>query len=172
MTTSICRACTHPQAVEIDEALSRGERQAAVARRFSIPTSSMNRHRSNHLRKRLRRAAVEREAVPAGDLLEKIDSLNGETLRILKRALRAKDHELALKAIARAERQVELVADLTGLLKKGGTTVVNVGNVTIDADTGRRMAEVFLERHAGPAVAQLPAAPDEAHEDLAEGTQE
>jgi hypothetical protein len=61
--------------------------------------------------------------VQADSLLDRLLSLNAETMAILKeaRAGRIKDNELALKAIARAEKQLELQGKLLGELNEAPT---------------------------------------------------
>jgi hypothetical protein len=44
-----CRICTAPNRVKIDAALLSGVTDRAVARRFKIPHSSVQRHRVNHV---------------------------------------------------------------------------------------------------------------------------
>lgn len=67
-----------------------------------------------------------KEVSQADSLLDRLLTLSQETAAILKeaRAGEEKDNELALKAIARAEKQIELQARLLGELKE--TATVNV----------------------------------------------
>jgi len=67
------------------------------------------------------KAAAVSEAVEAGTLLDRLKALNHETAEILRevRADATKDNELALKAIARVEKQLELEGRLLGELNEG-----------------------------------------------------
>ena len=72
----------------------------------------------------LTKAEGAKDAARAEDLLGRLLSLNAETLAILAAAKAAEHHGLALAAIARAEKQLELQARLAGELKD--QTTVNV----------------------------------------------
>ena len=120
-----CTVCTHPKREEIDRLLvARGGTFRAIARQFRVGKDSLIRHHDDHLPATLTKAREAEEHARADDLLERLLSLNAETLAILQAAKRAKDHALALAAIARAEKQLELQARLAGELTE--TATVNV----------------------------------------------
>ncbi|HEV8232723.1 MAG TPA: hypothetical protein VGQ75_10285 [Thermoanaerobaculia bacterium] len=54
-----------------------------------------------------------------------------------------------MKAIGRAESQLELQARLLGQLRDRS---VNVVNFNLDPETGKRIAETFLARQTPPAL--------------------
>jgi hypothetical protein len=85
----------------------------------------LNRHKK-HIPARLAKASEAAEVIQADTLLARLLSLNAETMAILReaRAGRIKDNELALRAIARAEKQLELQGKLLGDLND--TPTVNV----------------------------------------------
>src|SRR5262249_26215106 len=64
-----------------------------------------------------------REAASGDDLLNRLLTLSRETAEILQEARKAGKHDLALRAIARAESQLELQARLLGELKDREVTV-------------------------------------------------
>lgn len=68
------------------------------------------------------------EVVQAGNLLDRLRDLNRETAAILRecRTVDPVDNELALKAIARVEKQIELEGRLLGELNEGATLNVVV----------------------------------------------
>jgi hypothetical protein len=124
--TRVCTVCTHPQREAIDRALIGGERYRDIARRENISKDALYRHKSEHLPVHLTRAAdVEEEATATG-LLARLRALNAETADVLKEARKSADHDLRLKAIARAEKQIELEGRLLGELQGGATVNVVV----------------------------------------------
>jgi hypothetical protein len=83
---------------------------------------ALARHRE-HLPLHLAKASEAAEVIQAGSLLDRLLSLNAETMAILKEARtgRIKDNELALRAVARAEKQLELQGKLLGELNDAPT---------------------------------------------------
>jgi uncharacterized membrane protein len=69
------------------------------------------------------------EIARADDLVDRIIVLARETQAVLDRAKAAEDDEMALKAIARAEKQLELQAKLIGQIKEGATV-----NITLSVE--------------------------------------
>jgi hypothetical protein len=77
-------------------------------------------------------------------LLDKLLEYNRVTKGILARALNSGDLKSALKAVARAERQLELEGRLLGLLRESGGATISV--TVVDEAAATRMAKVFLQR--------------------------
>jgi hypothetical protein len=150
--TGICSVCCRPDAADIDHALAvSGVSWRAVARKYGLGRSAINRHAHEHLGPRLKRAADKRAAGEDPGLLDKLMHLNEVTKGILARAYNSGDLPTALSAVARAEKQLELEGRLLGLLRdQGGPTI----NLNLDAATAERMAEIYLARRRGlPAAA-------------------
>ena len=125
----ICTVCASTQREEINAALiSTGSSFRDLATRYLVSTSALQRHKAGHLPATLLKAVAVAEVVEAGTLLERLKALNRETAAILQeaRAAGSKDNELALKAIARVEKQLELEGRLLGELKEGSTVNVLV----------------------------------------------
>ena len=118
-----CTICMHSDRSEIDAALVAGEAFRNIAERTGTSATALVRHKGDHIPARLAKAEAA-EATQADDLLGQLLALNRETMTILHEARGSGDNELALRAIARAERQVELQAKLLGELREG--TTVNV----------------------------------------------
>ena len=117
----MCSICIHPAREAIDLALVAGESGKKIAAKYrDISDDSLTRHRAAHLPRELAKAK-EAEVVRADSLLDRLLALNRETAAILREARAAKDNELALKAIARAEKQIELEGRLIGELSEGQT---------------------------------------------------
>ncbi len=123
----ICTICSHPQRPEINAALISSEsRLRNIAARFTVSTGALQRHKANHLPASLVKAAEIADVIEAGTLLNRLKALNHETAAVLReaRATDSKNNELALKVIARLEKQIELEGKLLGELQEGST--VNV----------------------------------------------
>lgn len=120
----VCTACAHPERDAIDAALVRGEEsKRRIAARFSVSETAIRRH-VEHVPSRLSRAAERQEIASIDSLLERLRSLNAEVASILREAKAKGQLDIALKAIARAEKQIELEGRLLGELQEG--TTINV----------------------------------------------
>jgi hypothetical protein len=97
-----------------------------IATQFSVTASALQRHKTTHIPPMLAKAAAMADVVEGSTLLDRLKALNRETAAILREARmdESKDNGLALKAIARAEKQIELEGRLLGELNEGST--VNV----------------------------------------------
>jgi hypothetical protein len=120
-----CTICTHEQGEQIDTALLKGEPYRRIAQRFTASPDAVLRHKS-HLPRTLAKAEEAREMAQAGTLLQRLTDLHAETLTILKEARQNRNGELALKAIARLEKQLELEARLIGQLNEAPQVNLNV----------------------------------------------
>jgi len=127
-----CTICTHASREAIDRALLDLAPNRRVATRYGVTEQAVRRHRASHLKDRMIQAAERREDADirtAIDVIAQLRAINAATIAVLRGARRAKDGELALKAIDRIQRQIELQAKLIGELQPEGTT-----NISINAD--------------------------------------
>jgi hypothetical protein len=85
----------------------------------------LHRHRE-HLPKQLVKAQEQEDVRQAIDVVKQLKTINGATLAILKEARDERNGELALKAVDRIQRQLELQAKLLGELQQEGTINVTV----------------------------------------------
>ena len=112
-----CTVCTHKNADAINEEMVAGQPLSGISRRYrGISEDALYRHR-DHISAKLAKAHEAREEVAADSLLARLRQVNRETSEILSEAKQAQDHELALKAITRVEKQIELEARLLGELQ-------------------------------------------------------
>lgn len=127
-----CSICTHSERNRIDRCLLAGQPLRDIAGQFGqITRSSLSRHRRNCITEALARAADFSEVVTASRLVEELQSVRRVTLAILDDARTAKNHGIALTAIARLEKQAELIAKLAGELIERHE--VNETRVVVDA---------------------------------------
>src|SRR5579862_4257405 len=114
-----CTVCKNPNREEIEADLLGTESFRATAARWSVSKSALLRHKEHHLPAAIVKAAAAKEEIHGGKLLERLTELNRETALILREARTAstKDNQLALKAIARVERQLVLEGQLLAEMK-------------------------------------------------------
>ena len=161
-----CSVCRNEKREEIDEALLRGEPLRSIATRTACGAASLQRHKKAHLSALLSKAkgaevvranalqdqiAVQEstEAQHGDTLLTRLRTLNEETASILReaRAAGTRDNGLALKAIQRLERQVELEARLLGELNEASRISLMVGtNIAVEdsnQEQAVQLADIF-----------------------------
>lgn len=124
--TRVCTVCQHANRDAIDAELVAGASYRALAGRFGLSRSAIERHKRDHVPRALAQSARAAEVARGDDLVDRLVSLANQTLEILAEARAAGDLDVAVKALARAEKQVELQARLLGELAASETTV-NVG---------------------------------------------
>jgi hypothetical protein len=125
-----CKVCNHPEREPIERALVNGEPYRSIAARYGTSTTSLHRHRVDHLAAGIARAHEAHTVARADNLLEEVrrgadrtERLYGAIEVILQRALKAGDLKTALQAIKtgadvmREERgYLELRGEITGEL--------------------------------------------------------
>jgi hypothetical protein len=146
MPRGVCSVCSRSDAGQIDDDLSKGAWTLRdLAARWGIPRSSLHYHKTKHMRARLKRAAEERAGGSDPQLLDRVLELNKVALSILSKAYSAGNFSAAIAAVRESRENLKLQGQLLGVLREGGTTV-NITQV-VDVEAGRRMAEIYLERH-------------------------
>ncbi len=128
----VCSICTHPQRVAIDRALTEmSDSNRRIASQYDVSERAIRDHKANHLAVRMLKAVEKREDADirtAIDIMGQLKAINGAALSVLKSARDANAGDLALKAIDRIQRQIELQAKLIGELQQEGTTNIIVNN--------------------------------------------
>lgn len=119
-----CTICSHPKRPAVDAELVAARPYRRIAARYGLAASSLVRHHDEHLPAALAQASRAAEVARGDDLVDRLLELARETRSILAAARLAGNDELALKAIARAERQVEIQGRLIGQIQE--STTVNV----------------------------------------------
>lgn len=151
-----CTICSNPQRDRIDEAILGGQPLRGISRTFCGglgAEDSLGRHRDRHLPARLVEAKGARDALAADDLLERLITLSRETREILSEARQARANDVALRALARLESQIELEARLLGQLRDRELNAAVP--VEFDEETAVKVAETFLRRRQRPPRALL-----------------
>jgi hypothetical protein len=146
-----CTVCSHSERAEIDAALLAGAALRNIAERFGTSPTSVYRHKQEHIAPALAKAAEAGEVANGDSLLAKLRAVNAETQAILKEARAGRDNDIALKAIARVEKQLELEAKLLGELNDAPQV-----NITVTVNRLQAVILAALDRfpEARLAVAQ------------------
>lgn len=110
----VCTVCTHENRAGIDQALVAGTPLRGIAIQNAVGKDALMRHKSDHLPASLVQAAGVEEVKASLNVLDQLRAINETSRLILIDAREAKDGELALKAIDRIQRQIELQAKLLG----------------------------------------------------------
>jgi hypothetical protein len=159
-----CTVCTNKKRSAIDAALSVGTSYRVIADQYGLTAASTGRHARDCVSESLeeaRRAGRIESGVVVADQLAK---MRRSTTEILERRLETgsyEDDDLALKAIARRERQIELQARLEGKFQRA------MENET-DKQRKARQYEAAIGCYLDRArAAGLPATRETAIEDLA-----
>ena len=139
-----CSLCIHDRRQEIEQALLSGDSYRTIAQRFTVSRDAVVRHRK-HLPAALAHARELKEVAHGDSLLAQLRELTLEAQRLKVKAERSGDYRTALAAVRELTRLVELAARLSGELNERPET--KILNLTLDAETARRMAETFLARH-------------------------
>ncbi len=110
-----CTVCAHPERGAIDKALASGEPAIVVAGRYlTLHQRAVQRHKDEHLPLRLVKAAEQEDVRQALDVVQQLRAINAASLQVLKDAREAGQGGLALAAVDRIQRQIELQAKLLG----------------------------------------------------------
>ncbi len=147
-----CSICSHAKRPEIDRVLLAGDSLRNIAKQFAVTSAALNRHKTNHLAQRLAEVAKRNEQADvrtAIDVVAQLKVINGVALNVLKEAREARDGELALRAIDRIQKQIELQAKLIDLINDGDTV-----NVMIAPEWVHLRTVILAALHPYPDAAQ------------------
>lgn len=115
--------CIHLERAAI-VAIVAGRSFRDIARQFGVGKDAVARHAAEHLPPLLLKAREDEEEAHALDIVRQLRGINVASVAILEEAREARDGDLALKAIDRIQRQIELQAKLLGELDE--RPVVNI----------------------------------------------
>src|ERR1700694_219363 len=139
-----CSICVHDNRGEIEQALLCGDSYRIIAQRFAVSRDAVVRHR-RHLPAALAHAHEAKDIIQGDRLVGQLHDLRSEANRLKEKAEDAGDYRTALAAVRELCRIVELIAKMTGELDSH--TETKILNVTLDAETARRISDTFLARH-------------------------
>jgi hypothetical protein len=87
--------------------------------------AAVRRHKAEHLPEAMIKAQEQTDVRQAIAVVAQLRAINGVALAVLREAREDRNGELALKAVDRIQRQLELQAKLLGELQQEGT-IVNI----------------------------------------------
>jgi len=112
-----CTICTHSDRKAIESALVAGEPSRVIASRYgTIGRMALQRHKEEHLPKRLAKAQDARESANADELLRHVKGLQSKATSLLLQAERTGDIKTALAGVRESRGCIELLAKLMGEL--------------------------------------------------------
>lgn len=134
-----CTICEHPKRKEIDLAIVReGSVLRTIAHQFDLSESALKRHvKKGHIADKIQKAAHAHEAADADDLLAEVQETEKITRFIISNSIKKTiktrkddgeevevknpdyDPKIALQALARREKQIELKGRVLGSFKDG-----------------------------------------------------
>lgn len=107
-----CRICQHPKTAEITAALILGKPLRAVAKEFSLKTSTLGRHARKHVQGAAKRALERVTVAYSRDLQRYMRKAQEETMQILSAARVSGNSELALQAVKEIRENTETMRRL------------------------------------------------------------
>lgn len=93
-----------------------------IANRFAIGQGSLQRHVTEHIASSVKQSQEAQEEARGLDVVKQLKDINDITRKILNKALKSKDNDVALRAIDRITKQLELQAKLLG--DTGGVQII------------------------------------------------
>jgi len=100
--------CTHGERAAIDRALVAGTPLPAISAEFRVSPDALNRHRAAHLPVRLVLRQALDEAAEGLDITRQLVEVNAAALAILREAREGAQPEVALRAIDRVIKTLEV----------------------------------------------------------------
>jgi hypothetical protein len=122
----VCTICLHPERATIDTWLIAGEPLRNIAERTGTSATALHRHKTDHLPATLVKAAEAEGVAQALDVIAQLRAINGSSLAVLREARESRNGDLALKAVDRIQKQIELQAKLLGDLDERQTVNILV----------------------------------------------
>lgn len=113
-----CTVCAHPKLDEINKLLICSDSYRDIARQFNVSKDALARHKESHIPELLLKSWDAKEALQADNLLDQIVYYESEARRFKEEAESQGDIELALKAVDRALKCVEIFAKVRGLIQE------------------------------------------------------
>jgi hypothetical protein len=119
-----CTICAHKQRIEINRELIDNQAFRHIASRYNVSTTSLQRHKNNHLPKLLMKAKQMKEITHANYLANEIESLKKRAKKIASKAEKDGDYRTALQGVRELTRIVELLAKMRGELYEQSVNVI------------------------------------------------
>jgi predicted DNA-binding protein YlxM (UPF0122 family) len=149
-----CTICTHPQRNIMDALLLRGEALNAIARRFSVSSDALFRHRK-HMQTTMAKLAANadhRNGEYGSSLLAEVARIRSDAERLQHEYESRRDLRGALRAIETRLSVIELAARFTGQIE---VKQKNELHLHFTPDRALAVAEAYVSRHGPEKPIQL-----------------
>jgi hypothetical protein len=133
--TRLCTVCTHKDVEEINKLLLCSGSYRDIARQFGLSKDSLARHKEGHIPELLSKSNDIKEIASADSLLTKLDEEANFVREMRVLAAAEGDIELALKAVDRALKCIDLYAKVSGLIQDQPTINLNLNAEWIELRT-------------------------------------
>ncbi len=144
-----CNVCQHTQRAAIDRDLAAGKPLRDLSALFRVSEDSLARHRDSHLPQVVVKAQEQEDVRQALDVVAQLKANNGVTMQILHEARQQRNPDVALRAVDRIQKQIELQAKLLGDLDERP-----VVNILISDEWMRVRATIITALDAHPEAKQ------------------
>ena len=111
-----CTVCAHKDLEEINRLLLCSDSYRDIARQFGLSKDALARHKESHMPELLLKSQEVKETLQADNLLDQIVYYESEARRFKGLAESQGDLELALKAVDRALKCLDLFAKARGII--------------------------------------------------------
>lgn len=111
-----CSICIHPKRDEIESGIVAGTSYRNIAEQYGVSLAPLSRHASEHIARSIKQSRDAKEAAQALNVVQQLREINEVTRAIVKesRSGKNKKNGMALFAIDRIQKQLELQAKLLG----------------------------------------------------------
>ncbi len=110
----VCTICHHPERSAIDAAIVAGTANRPIASQFGVGYKAVERHATSHIPQTIQQSQEAKEEARGLDVVKQLKEVNAITLAILKESRDDKKNGMALFAVDRVVKQLELQAKLLG----------------------------------------------------------
>lgn len=120
----VCTVCNHLNRAEIETAFVSGVSYRDIAGQFQISKTAVQRHASEHISQSIQQSQLAMDEARGIDVVRQLKDINTVTLEILQEARNKKKNGMALFAIDRIIKQLELQAKLLGDIDKPQVNII------------------------------------------------
>ncbi len=114
MSGRTCTICSHAKRAEIELSVANDVSNRRIATQYGLSEASVRRHMAEHIKQAAREQQAARDEAKTLDVLAQLREINATTLEILQESRAEKRNGMALFAIDRVIKQLELQAKLIG----------------------------------------------------------